>query len=141
MASYQIGVHQFVSLYRLDDPAGPPLGPREQCLTINRPGVDGTAIMKIGRRCDPFPMRACVDCLTDALVPTAIRTYQTLIGESPQDILWRNIDYGAILQCKWVVLDVQLLSARKLAAKAGGLVSGATAWIETIWTLQPVLTQ
>lgn len=139
MAAYQIGVHQFVSLYRLDDPAGPPLGPREQTLTINRLGVDGTAVMRTGRRGDPFPMKACVDCLSDALVPIAIKTYQQLIGEQPQDILWRGIDFGAILQCRWMVLDVQLLSARKLAAKSGGLVSGATTWIETIWTLQAVL--
>jgi len=136
--SDSIGVYPFVTLHRVDDPKAGPLIVREQCTPINRPGVDGTAVMRMGQRSEPFQMRSGVDMTSIATGPTAIAAYSTLIGDDPVSVVWQGIDYE-IFGCRYVVMDVFPLKIVRLSAKSGGLVSGATAWIEMIWTLQPVL--
>lgn len=140
MAYSYVGPYGFISLHRTDDPRGGPLVPREQCEVINRPGVDGTGVMKMGRRSEPFQMRAFVDVLSLAIVPTAVQSYQSLIG-TVVNVVWQDVDYAANYGCRYAVLDCVCQSSRRVLARAGGAVSGSTAVVEILWTLQPMIDQ
>lgn len=135
-----VGPYGFISLHRTDDPRGGPLVPREQCEVINRPGVDGTGVMKMGRRSEPFQMRAFVDVLNLNIVPTAVQSYQSLIG-TVVNVVWQDLDYGAAYGCRYAVLDCVCQSSRRVLARAGGAVAGSTAVVEILWTLQPMIDQ
>lgn len=129
---------EFISLSRIDDSRGGPLIVREQCQPINRLGVDGTAILLTGKRAEPFQMRSLVDIASLAILPLAVRTYTDLIGQAVE-VHWQGIDFAADHETKYVVLDVVPSKSGRLLAHSGGLVSGSTAYLELLWTLQPVV--
>lgn len=133
-----VGQYGFITLHRVDDPRGGPLLPREQCEVINRPGVDGTAVLRTGKRSDPFSMRAFVDVASLAVVPLATQSYQALIG-TVVNVIWQDVDYQATYGVKFAVLDCVVSRSARLLARAGGAVSGSTAYLEVVWTLQPML--
>ena len=133
-----VGQYGFLTLHRVDDPRGGPMLPREQCEVINRPGVDGTAVLKTGRRSDPFQMRAFVDVANLATVPTATQAYQSLIG-TIVNVIWQDTDFQATYGVKFAVLDCVVSRSARVSVRAGGAVAGSTAYVEVIWTLQPML--
>lgn len=138
MAYSFVGPYGFITLHRTDDPRGGPLLPREQCEPINRPGVDGTAILRTGRRSEPFQMRSFVDVASLAVVPTATQAYQSLIG-TIVNVIWQDTDFAATYGVKFAVLDCVVARSGRLLARAGGAVAGSTAYMDLTWTLQPVL--
>lgn len=133
-----VGPYGFLSLHRVDDPRGGPLLPREQCETINRPGVDGTAVLKLGKRSEPFQMRGFVDVLNLSLVPVATQSYQNLIG-TVVNVIWQDTDFQAVYGVKFAVLDCVVTKSARVSVRAGGAVAGSTAYVEVIWTLQPMI--
>lgn len=133
-----VGPYGFLTLHRTDDPRGGPLVPREQCEVINRPGVNGTAVLRTGKRSEPFTMRSFVDVASLAIVPTAVQSYQSLIG-TVVNVIWQDTDYQATYGVRFAVLDCVCQSSRRVLARAGGAVAGSTAVVEILWTLQPVL--
>lgn len=135
----RIDVHEFVTLGRIEDPKAAPLVIREQLQPISRPGVNGVAVMRLGQRAEPFQMRSAVDVLNLSYVPNAIATYQNMIGEKAYEITWQGIDFASTFNTKYIVLDCVPLRSCKISASAGGLVANSTAWLEMLWTLQPVL--
>jgi hypothetical protein len=135
----KIDKYEFVTLGRIDDPKAPPLVIREQLMPISRPGVNGVAVMRMGQRSEPFQMRSAVDVLNLNYIPIAIASYQLMIGEKAYEITWQGIDFAALFNTKYVVLDCVPIRSCKLSCRAGGLVSGSTAWLEMLWTFQPVL--
>ena len=131
--------YEFVTLVRADAESGGPLIIREQCQPISRMGVDGVAVLRTGRRSDPFQMRSGVDVINLASVSRAYALYADLIGRDAYTIVWQGIDYATAYQSKYVVLDVTVLRSRYMPVQSGGLSSSSTAWLECLWTLQPVL--
>lgn len=138
MENPRIDRWEFISLSRVDDPRGGPLIVREQCQLINRPGVDGTAVLLTGKRSDPFQMRSLIDILSLAVLPAALKAYTELIGKAVE-IHWQGVDYANDHDTKYMVLDVVVSRSGKLLARSGGLVPNSTAYLELLWTLQPVV--
>lgn len=110
-------------------------GVAEQVVVESRPGVDGEAIFKLGKRGKPFRLFSRVDMpsLVDANIE--VNSYQTLIDQGPQPVVWHNVStvggYG------FVVLDVNPVRIHALATSVGGLNSPSLAWLEAAWTLLP----
>ena len=135
----KIDKYEFVSLGRVEDPRMGPLIIREQCRPISRPGVNGVAVMRIGQRSEPFQMRSCVDVLNMSYLPIAVSAYQSMIGEKAYELTWQGIEYASQFNTKYVVLDCVVLRSCRISGSSGGLVANSTAWLEMLWTLQPVI--
>lgn len=134
----KIDKYEFLALHRSDDQRAGPVIVREQCQPINRPGVNGTAVLLTGQRADAFQMRSLVDMTSLATLPAAIKAYSELIG-TVVEIEWQGVDFAVEHDTKYVVMDVVQLRSGRLSARAGGLVSNSTAYLELLWTFQPVV--
>lgn len=141
MANPSLGDFEFIRFHRTDNPAAPPLIVREQLLTINRPGVDGTACLRTGQRSEPFQMVSGVDVLTRARLSVQYAQYANLIGRSAYTLVWQDVDFTTVYNTKYVVLDVVVIQSRYMPVQSGGLNASSTAWLDCLWTLQPVLAE
>lgn len=133
-----LGNFQFVGWHRADDPAGAPELPREMTEIIQRPGVDGTGLLLLGSKGQPFQMRSAVDLQDGAQAVAVIDGYRQMIGAGAFRLIWGSIDFYAVYTVGYLVLDVTTLRMTTLSAKAGGITPGATVWLESLWTLLPV---
>lgn len=138
MATSFIGSFEFVTLHHPQDRGAPPLLTAEQTDIIQRPGVDGTAIMLMGVKGESFQMRSFVNVPTFALANDLMALYRDLIGEAPQTVVWNGVDYEIAYQVKYAVLDVKPISLRAVSVVSGGLSGGTGAVVDALWTLQPI---
>ena len=137
MAIFKLGLYQFVNCHNAQNPAGPPPILQEMTETIQRPGVDGTGVFKLGLKAEPFQMRSCVD-LIDTTIDIVFNGYRDMVAEAKYTLIWADVDWFTTFGVQFVVLHVEIYSIRKVLVKAGGITAGANRWLEAIWTLQPV---
>lgn len=135
MALYSIDEANFVTLHRVEDAAGPPPIPRTQTEVIQRPGVDGTGLLNLGIRGEPFQLRSAVDLLNLSSCYAAIDIYSRMISRGRSVIVWGGVNLYFEMGLLYLVLDVFPTRIRRISAKAGGLTAGATCWLEAQWTL------
>lgn len=122
-----IGAYNFVTLKGEINP-----GSGHQMEEITRPGVDGVAFRRIGRRGFPFKVQSMVDVATDSAAAALLSSYKALQGtvvsltdETGQ--VWNNI----------VVLNVRPAGRKYVVAKSGGLDAGQTGYlVRCEWMLQ-----
>jgi hypothetical protein len=137
MAQNTLGPFIFTVLHADNTPAGFPLLVREQTQTIERPGVVGTAVLRLAQRSQPFEMRSAVDLDTANEAITIIEAYRQSIAQDAFDLVWNGVDIAAVYETQYIVLDVARIQYRRLAGAAGGLTAGLY-WVEANWILQPV---
>lgn len=137
MAIQSIDKFTFVILERTDARGGPPTLEQPITEVIQRPGVPGSGVLDLGTKGVPFQMKSGVDIL-QSQIDLVKKGYLELVAAKRVNILWNSIDYGTVFSTKYVVLEVVPLSIIRIAAKAGGLTSGADTWYEALWTLLPV---
>lgn len=115
-----LGPFSFIQLSRPGDRSAPPELVKLGTEIIQRPGVNGTGLMQLGRRGMPFELDGLVDIPTEAGISLAMGQYTAAIG-STLALVWGGIDFEAAFSVNYLVLDVDTLSVRRLAAASGGL--------------------
>lgn len=122
-----IGGYSFITLEGGLNP-----GSGEQLEEITRPGVDGVAYRRIGRRGVPFRMQSLADVANAANAHSLILNYKalqgglvTLVDETGQS--WFNV----------MVLRVQCSQPKYVTGMSGGLTGGQTGYLVSAdWLLQ-----
>jgi hypothetical protein len=138
MAIYQLGDYRFVTLHRVENPDAPPPIVQETTMPIERPGVDGSIVMRLGTRGSPFQMISGVDAENKSGADNAQDAYGRMVGFKRYDLIWANTNYTDAHQTKFIVLDVQVQRIKRLAIVVGGINAGGNFWVEVLWTLLPV---
>lgn len=116
LTTNKIGIHQFICLQGQQQP------PAQVKVIDERQGVNGSEFVLTGKKGRPFSLISMVDCdsYEDALNTHIV--YQRLIEEDAQEIVQADVS-GDSLGYRVVVLNVELLEARRIAGAAGNLFS------------------
>ncbi len=102
----------------------------ERLRDITRPGVDGSAFKKLGKRAEWFEIRTMSGAASAAAANTLIEGYRDLVGTlvvlvDDHNITWNNV----------VVLRITQAAIRKISTPAGGTADMTHAVFVT-WQLQ-----
>ena len=101
---------------------------------VQRRGIDGTAVWRIGRRGEKFTLRSKVDQPSLDFARLTFAQYQSLIGQDPQTLI--QDDYAFAQQnFKVLVLKVQLVALKAIRTAVGGMFPPSLAWLECDWEL------
>ena len=101
---------------------------------FQRPGVDGTALRRLGRKGKPFPVRAVVDVPNLTAGRVAINAYQLLVGADPVGITWEG--QGSFAEAYAVAaLDLRPVDLHSVAAAVGGINPPSLALLTVDWLL------
>lgn len=138
MAVNSLGTFQFVTFHNPHDRGAPPLLPAQVGQPIQRPGVDGTTVLRLGYKAPPFQMRSGVDVATVTDACDLLAQYMASQNAAPLTVVWGGKDFETAYGVVYIPLVVEPLRIRRISAAAGGLTPGAQAWLEALWTLQPV---
>lgn len=133
-----LGEFTFDVFHHPQDRGAPPILPAQMGEVIQRAGVDGTAIMRLGIKAEPFQMRSGRTCTDFEQAADILRQYFAAQNDEPLELVWGGINYGTSFNALYVPLHVEPIRIRKITAAAGGLVANAGAWLEAMWTLQPI---
>lgn len=131
MAGNFIGEFEFISLHAV------PFGPAQQLDLIERPGIPGTGIRRLGVRGEIIRLKSNVDLADFATATELLHYYRALIGANPVPLIWNgsnSIDYGYLVQ----VLRVIPTACTDNATAVGGLTSGGTGQLQAEWDLLPI---
>ena len=137
MAIIQNQIDEFTFI----DLAGMPDVVKNQVAVLERHGVDGTTIVKTGKRGAPFTLRSKVDAEDLAAGLQAFNDYTSLLDTDPEtghpvDITYQDQDLstGGL---SFIVLDVKLAVLKAISGPSGGLNPPSRAWLECDWTIVP----
>ena len=109
--------------------------PPKMILSLDeRPGVNGTEILREGTKGRPFTLRSGTDCsdFTSAILQHL--DYTSLCGSNPVDLVQGGISHSA-LGYRVQVLDVRKIYAGTMRACVGGLLTNAQGYLECEWDL------
>lgn len=135
----QLGNFYFVALHGPTDRGTPPTLLAEQVETHQRPGVDGTAIIKLGRKADAFQMRSVVDTPSFAAAVYLASQYMTYQGQGPYGLIWGSVNFLSEFNVLYVPIKIEITKVRRLSCAAGGLYPPSLGLVEALWTLQPIV--
>jgi hypothetical protein len=119
---------------------GNPEPPKEECLVLSRPGVDGVAVWKTGQRGGKFTLRSAVDAADLTAARAQYAQYVASIGGDPVAVVWCDLALQTIEGEAFdvIVLDVRPVSIRKILGGVGGLHTPSLGWCECDWDLVAV---
>lgn len=126
-----IGDFEFISLHKV------PFGPAQQLELVEKSGVPGTGIRRLGIRGQVFRLTSNVDLVDFVTATELLHYYRALIGANPVPLVWngsRSIDYGYLVQ----VVEVMPLACTNNATAVGGLTGGGTGQLQAEWDLLPI---
>jgi hypothetical protein len=130
--SASIGQFEFLSL------AGQVEPPKEECLLLSRPGVEGVAVWRVGKRGIKFTLRSTVDAESHAHARQLFAAYAATIGGEPVELVWDGLemtDEGF----KVIVLDVRPVEIKAIIGGVGGLNYPSEGWCVCDWDLVAVV--
>lgn len=139
MAS-QLGIHVFFRLENLSSRDGTPGVVRQVNEILQRGGVDGTGIRRMGIKGDPFQMRSIVDVTNRAAALALKAQYTVLCEQGPLTLIHDGVNYDAG-GLRFGVLDVGDFSESKFAVGTGGIfttLGSSGIWLGATWTLIPL---
>ena len=130
-----IGPFNFISLgFPGDNAVAPPSG-QMQCEITERPGVDGTGLIQLGIRGEPYPCRTTVDVPTLPDCHILYQDYLSIVG-TRQLLMRANIAYEQVHRANVFVLKVEAPRFKRLSAMSGGLNGLPAGWfVEVVWQL------
>ena len=138
MSLNQFGNFRFVAFHRPEDRGAPPVLCTEETEIIQRPGIDGTGVIRLGRKGVAFQMRSVVDAPSfDGAVWLADQ-YRRSRGLGPYGIIWGGVNFAANYGTVYVPLDVQIIKCRRIGAAVGGLFAPSLGLVEAVWTMIPI---
>lgn len=139
MSVNSLGEFAFVSFANPNDAGAPPLLVSMEGGLQQRPGVDGSSVMRLGVKGQPFPMKSCVDCLTFAGANDELSEYMAAVNDEPLLLIWGSVNYFTSYQTMYLPIRCEPIRIRRISGCAGGINgSTATAWLEALWTLLPL---
>lgn len=124
----QIGSFYFIEL------AGNPEAVKQQIALYTRSGVDGVTVVDDGARGTPFVLRSKVDCTSYSVGRATYLAYRQLIGASPVDMTWQDLELASE-DVSFCVLNVTQQVLRPILVASGGLYPPSLAWLECDWTM------
>ena len=126
-----IGEYVFIGLHGNPDP------PKEAVEIMERPGVDGIGVWRLGRWGKPFFMRSQVDVASMAAAAVLLGRYRDMIGQDPVSMIQDNVDSAA---CGFLVVveDVRQERCHAIENSTGGINPPSLAWLEAGWRLRAV---
>lgn len=126
---YRIGEFLFLSL------DGVPPCRKDELAVIVRPGVDGLAFLKTGKRGQQFTLRSRADYASreDAMVKRV--EYAALVGAGKQALVWGDYPLDSENGAQVMVLDVRPIMAGELLVSSGGLNPPSLGYLECDWDL------
>lgn len=133
-----LGDFLFVSFHHPQDHGAPPLLPAQQGEIVQRPGADGTSVLRLGVKSEPFQMRSMVDVLSFYDANILMGLYMASQNTGAYRLIWGGVDYTFNFGALFIPLRVEPIRIRRVSAATGGLTLGATAIVEALWTLQSV---
>lgn len=140
MSLNMFGVFEFDAFHRVEDRAAPPNIIAETAEILQRPGYDGTAIIKLGRKEEPFQMRSVVGCTTQAAALALSYLYKQSQNTQAYQLIWGGVDYTGTFETQYVPLRVDIVKVKRLSTSAGGIYGPICyGLLEAVWTLQPVV--
>ncbi len=139
MADNFLGEFPFVTFNNPNSRNGAPLLLHQENEIIQRPGVNGTGIRRLGVKGVTFQMISMRDNSSVALAAQEYNLYTNLTQEDAQPIRFKNLDYEAF-GVLYVVVDVSDPDITPLRNKVGGLLGplASAAKLTVTWTLVPV---
>lgn len=128
----KIGIYDFMSLLGQLEP------PTYQREIDQRPGVDGTEILSIGKRGVPFTLISLRDCPSYSDAQDAYNLYKAIELDptsGPVEVV--QSDYSTVANGSYVcsALAVRLISIRNSPVIVGGIANTSGALLEVEWTL------
>ena len=99
---------------------------------VTRTGQYGTTYLETGYGGAPFEIRTTVDVQTAGAVSTLKASYASLKG-----LLVTVVDDLGNTYQNYMVLDVQVVSARRVTTMVGGINASPQYLVMASWTLQP----
>lgn len=138
MSINQFGNFYFIAIHGPEDQGCPPDLIGETVETIQRPGIDGTAIIQLGQKAEPFQMRSVVDATSFAAAMQLAALYKTYQGHGPYGLIWGGLDFTSYFGLVYVPTFVKPTKVRRLGAATGGLYPPSQGLVECLWTLQPI---
>lgn len=137
MAVNSIGSFNFVVLSGVRP--GQPLEFEQPELELRqRPGVDGTGLVDLGTKGQPFPVRTLVDVSTYLAGLQLLKLYVAVVGTGPLVVVHGGVNYHDRFRTKYDVLRVTPVRCSRAASQVGGLSASSTAVVEAVWELLPV---
>lgn len=124
MSLHQLGPFRFITLDGVPDPSS------QSIELIVRPGVDGVAALRTGKRGVPFRAISRVDVDTKADAQELLDAYKAVKESDPLELIWSDHARGRVL-----VLDVRPLDLREILGGTGGLSANSGGWLECEWDL------
>lgn len=121
-----IGSNNFVTLHGQIEPLG------LQVESITRPGVDGHAFRRIGKRAEPSVLTGLLDVVDAAAVTAALAAYRATQGTIVTVVDGRGVTTNNV-----VVVMVKVIETRPVGVTSGGLNATPAFIIRSEWTLQP----
>lgn len=134
-----IGSFSFVRLSSVNGKADAVETVYQHSEIIQRPGIDGTALLQLGLKGDPFQLSSMVDVDTFANAQTLRLNYKSIVANGLYVVICAGKNYYNPLGHKYFILGVQS-EATRIGRSIGGLVGGAAARVDALWTLIPVYT-
>ena len=147
MGANSIGSFNFVRLSSVDDPKADGVQTvYQRTELIQRPGVDGTGLVQLGLKGDPFQLASFVDVDTFTNAQLLAVAYRALVGGNPQVVCVAGLNYYSSYLVGTVRLGHKFLvtkvtpKARATGASVGGLTNGGLGVVEAVWELVPIYT-
>jgi hypothetical protein len=126
----QIGAYTFDSMEGNFQPV------RERVEVVQRGGVDGTEVRRLGSSGRPFQIITKRFESTTATARTAFDNYKGLIGQNPVAITHHGVAYSGT----WAVLDVVNMGIAPRSSVVGSIVASPTVILIASWTLIQIST-
>jgi hypothetical protein len=138
MAVNSLGDFDFIKL-ESDQRGGAPAVPQLQVSIVQRPGVDGNAVIQQGIKADLIQMRSVRDVASVAAGNEVGVQYQQANRDAPWVLVFQGINYSTTYSVRYFVKNVAQIAVTRLARARGGVMgTGAGALVTAVWTLQPV---
>jgi hypothetical protein len=111
---------------------------KEECIVLSRPGVEGVAVWKTGRRGVKLTLRSSVDAADLDAARALVPAYQALIGADAVELVWCDIELADVESFQVIVLDVRPVEVKAIIGGVGGLNSPSGGWCVCDWDVVAV---
>lgn len=111
-----------------------PPRPVQSVQLFDFPGANYQSVRLAGLRTEPFTRDSIVDVSSSAAAALLYQSYRSLIGASPQRLVWQNYDLD-VEQLRVHVLTCQLMSIEQRLLICNPLVNGNTVDLACRWTM------
>lgn len=136
-----LGNFSFISFTNPRTPRGSPHHVVMDNQILQRDGVNGAAVRRMGVKGFEFEMVSGVDALDFGTAEDLFASYTLLTQAGLQNIIWRNIDFSFFYGTGFIVVSVTEPSVTPISVAVGGLNSDPKAFLRARWTLLPVLVE